>query len=63
VFPGELGAFGRWLFRVRFLEGEYASMMKDVLNGYKQDAEERQAASRQIRSAFHPLSKLLFSSV
>jgi hypothetical protein len=46
VFPGELGAFGRWLFRVRFLEGEYASMMKDVLNGYKQDAEERQAASR-----------------
>ena len=46
VFPGELGAFGRWVFRVRFLEGEYASMMKDVLNGYKQDAEERQAASR-----------------
>ena len=45
-FPGELGAFGRWLFRVRFLEGEYAAMMKDVLNGYKQDAEERQAASR-----------------
>jgi hypothetical protein len=46
VFPCELGAFGRWLFRVRFLEGEYASMMKDVLNGYKQDAEERQASSR-----------------
>jgi hypothetical protein len=46
VFPGELGAFGRWLFRVRFLEGEYASMMKDVLNGYKQDAEERQPSSR-----------------
>jgi hypothetical protein len=46
VFPGELGAFGRWVFRVRFLEGEYASMMKDVLNGYKQDAEGRQASSR-----------------
>jgi len=47
VFPGELGAFGRWLFRVRFLDGEYAAMMKDVLNGYKQDAEQRPAISRQ----------------
>ena len=46
VFPGELGAVGRWLFRVRFLDREYAAMMKDVLNGYKQDAEERQAISR-----------------
>jgi hypothetical protein len=46
VFPGELGAFGRWLFHVRFLDREYAAMMKDVLRGYKQDAEERQAASR-----------------
>jgi hypothetical protein len=46
VFPGELGAFGRWLFRVQFLEHEYAAMMKDVLNGYKQDAEERQTTSR-----------------
>ena len=42
VFPGEFGAFGRWLFRVRFLDGEYADMMKDVLKGYKQDAEDRQ---------------------
>jgi hypothetical protein len=50
VFPGEFGALGRWLFRVRFLEGEYAAMMKDVLNGYKQDAEERQAGSRD---SFH----------
>jgi hypothetical protein len=46
VFPGELGAFGRWLFRVRFLDGEYAAMMKDVLNGYKRDAEQRPAISR-----------------
>ena len=46
VFPGELGAFGRWLFRVRFLDGEYAAMMKDVLNGYKQDAEQRPAISQ-----------------
>ncbi len=42
VFPGELGAFGRWLFRVRFLDREYAGMMKDVLKGYKQDAEARE---------------------
>ncbi len=46
VFSGELGAFGSWLFRVRFREGEYAAMMKDVLRAYKQDAEERQAAWR-----------------
>jgi len=46
VFPGELGAVGRWLFRVRFLDREYADMMKDVLNGYKQDAETRQAIPR-----------------
>lgn len=44
VFPGEFGGFGRWLFRVRFLDSEYAAMMKDVLNRYKQDAEARQAA-------------------
>jgi hypothetical protein len=43
VFPGELGAFGRRLFRVRFLDREHADMMKDVLNGYKQDAETREA--------------------
>jgi hypothetical protein len=46
VFPGEFGAFGRWLFSVYFLNREYADMMKDVLNGYKQDAEERQVTSR-----------------
>lgn len=46
AFPGELGAFGRWLFRVRFLDGEYAAMMKDVLSGYKQDAEQRPAVSQ-----------------
>lgn len=46
VFPGELGALGRWLFRVRFLDGEYAAMMKDVLNGYKLDAEQRPAILR-----------------
>ncbi len=46
VFPGELGVLGRWFFRVRFLDSEYAAMMKDVLNGYKLDAEQRPAISR-----------------
>jgi hypothetical protein len=46
VFPGEFGALGRWLFSVYFLNREYADMMKDVLNGYKQDAEERQVTPR-----------------
>lgn len=46
IFPGEFGEFGRWLFRVRFLDSEYAAMMKDVLNGYKHDAEARQPVVR-----------------
>ena len=52
VWRNELGAVGRWLFRVRFLDSEYAAMMTDVLNGYKQDAQarpvlqKRQAQSR-----------------
>jgi hypothetical protein len=46
VFPGDLGAVGRWLFRVRFLNSEYAAMMKDALNGYKRDAEARQSVSQ-----------------
>lgn len=41
VFPGEFGSFGRWLFSAYFLNREYADMMKDVLNGYKHDAEVR----------------------
>jgi hypothetical protein len=39
VFPGELGALGEWLFRVGFLDREYAAMMRDVLEGYKTAAE------------------------
>jgi hypothetical protein len=39
VFPGELGALGRWLFRVGFLDREYAAMMRGVLDGYKTAAE------------------------
>ena len=39
VFPGELGALGEWLFRVGFLDREYAAMMRGVLKGYKTAAE------------------------
>lgn len=41
VFPGELGALGRWLFRVGFLDRDYADMMRGTLNGYKAAAESR----------------------
>jgi len=41
VFPGNLGVFGRWLFRVGFLDRDYAAMMRGVLDGYKTDAEQR----------------------
>ena len=55
VFPGELGALGRWLFRVRFLDRDYAEMMKGVLKGYKQDSEARQAVSLgQERQMWQP---------
>lgn len=39
VFPGEFGGPGRWLFRVGFLDRDYAVMMKSVLEGYKRGAE------------------------
>jgi hypothetical protein len=38
-FPGEIGALGEWLFRVGFLDREYAAMMRGVLKGYKTAAE------------------------
>lgn len=46
VFPGELGAFGRWLFRAGFLDRDYAEMMRGVLNGYKTAAEVQAPPSR-----------------
>lgn len=45
IFPGYLGAFGRFLFRVYFLDREYADLMRGVLNGYKSDAEQQPAGS------------------
>jgi hypothetical protein len=39
VFPGNLGRFGRWLFRVSFVDRDYATLMRSVLQGYKENAE------------------------
>jgi hypothetical protein len=38
-FPGELGSFGRFLFRVGFLDRQYADMMRATLNGTKANVE------------------------
>jgi hypothetical protein len=38
-FPGELGSFGRFLFRVGFLDRQYADMMRATLNGTKTTVE------------------------
>lgn len=45
IFPGNLGALGRFLFRVGFLDRDYAAMMRGVLNGYKTTAEEQPGGS------------------
>ena len=45
TFPGELGALGRWLFKVDFLERDYAAMMKGVLRGYQEAAEKLPSVS------------------
>lgn len=45
LFPGNLGAFGRFLFRVGFLDRDYASMMRGVLNGYKVSAQQQSGGS------------------
>jgi hypothetical protein len=39
-FPGMLGSFGAYLFRVGFLDREYAAMMRSVLRGTKNRAEQ-----------------------
>jgi len=38
-FPGEFGGFGRFLFRVGFLDRQYADMMRATLNGTKTNVE------------------------
>jgi hypothetical protein len=47
VFPGNLGALGRSLFRVYFLDRDYAAMMRGVLSGYKRDAENQPAGGEK----------------
>jgi len=47
-FPGNLGALGRFLFRVGFLDRSYAAMMRGVLNGYKASAEQKPARSQAV---------------
>ena len=39
MFPGRLGGFGRWLFRVSFVDRDYATLMRSVLQGHKANAE------------------------
>lgn len=39
VFPGNLGRLGAWLFRWRFLERDYAKMMRGTLERYRRAAE------------------------
>lgn len=39
-FPGYLGSVGDFIFRVRFLNREYADLMRGVLDGIKSDAEQ-----------------------
>ena len=39
-FPGMLGSFGAYLFRVGFLDRQYAAMMRSVLRQTKSNAEE-----------------------
>lgn len=40
-FPGYLGALGRYLFRVGFLDRDYAAMMRSSLQAGKTTAEKR----------------------
>jgi hypothetical protein len=54
TFPGELGAFGRWLFKAGFLDRDYAAMMQSVLRGYKVTAEEQP----EVPQLCHPISKI-----
>lgn len=39
VFPGDMGALGRWLFKVTFLDRDYASLMRSTLARNKAAAE------------------------
>jgi hypothetical protein len=44
-FPGYLGALGRYLFRISFLDRQYAAMMRGTLQAGKQAAEQQPSGS------------------
>ena len=44
-FPGYLGGVGEFLFRVSFLEREWADLMRATLSGQKQDTENAKVAN------------------
>lgn len=46
-FPGYLGALGRYLFRVSFLDRQYAAMMRGTLQAGKTTAEQRPSGGAQ----------------
>ena len=46
-FPGYLGSFGDFLFRVGFLDRQYAELMRGTLKGLKTDAESRSVVGRK----------------
>ena len=60
TFPGELGAFGRWLFEVGFLDRDYAVMMRGVLENYKESAES-QSADAPTAPVICLFERILFS--
>src|SRR5262249_23330566 len=45
-FPGYLGRLGDFLFRLSFLDRDWAEVMRNVLNGYKTAAETRWSPPR-----------------
>jgi hypothetical protein len=46
-FPGYLGSVGDFLFRVGFLDRQYAELMRGTLAGLKTDAESRSVVDRK----------------
>jgi hypothetical protein len=46
-FPGYLGAFGRYLFRVGFLDRQYAAMMRATLQGNQAPAKDRPSGTNK----------------
>jgi hypothetical protein len=46
-FPGYLGSFGDFLFRVGFLDRQYADLMRGTLKGLKTDAESGPVVGRK----------------